>query len=173
MSNYYKMMGIEITATAEEIKIAWRRLAKKYHPDVNKSKYSKEKFQRINEAYRILSNPLQRKTYDSNLNRQQSKGRRSNTQEQYEEATRGERRRNEDSSSRYGIKAKGTWTKIRSGEFDGQWGVWVKSSFNIEVGDPVIVVAKSGRVSLVFVAAIVVKVTDYTLCAVYVSGRRW
>ena len=62
---YYEILEIGKTATQEEIKKAFRRLAQKYHPDRNPDKEAEAKFKRINEAYHILSNPSERAAYDS------------------------------------------------------------------------------------------------------------
>ena len=63
--DYYKTLGVEKTATADEIKKAYRKLAKKYHPDKNPgSKPSEEKFKEISEANEVLSDPEKRKKYD-------------------------------------------------------------------------------------------------------------
>lgn len=53
--NYYKILGLKPGANEEEIKKAFRRLSKKYHPDINKSPDAEEKFKEINEAYRALT----------------------------------------------------------------------------------------------------------------------
>ena len=63
--NYYEVLGISKTSTAEQIKNAYRELAMKYHPDRNKDKNAEEKFKEINEAYAVLSDPEKRKQYDS------------------------------------------------------------------------------------------------------------
>jgi len=64
--DYYKILGINKTATQEEIKKAYRKLARKYHPDLNPgNKEAEEKFKEINEAYAVLSDPQKRKEYDS------------------------------------------------------------------------------------------------------------
>ena len=64
--NYYEILGLEKDASEEEIKFAYRMLAKKYHPDMNKTDpNAKEKFIKINEAYNVLVNPEQRKIYDN------------------------------------------------------------------------------------------------------------
>lgn len=63
--DYYKILGIEKTASQEEIRKAYRKLAKRYHPDLNKeNQEAKERFQEINEANEILSDPEKRKKYD-------------------------------------------------------------------------------------------------------------
>lgn len=63
--DYYEVLGIPRTASEEEIKKAFRHLAKKYHPDANKDDpAAAEKFKEISEAYQVLSNPEKRKLYD-------------------------------------------------------------------------------------------------------------
>ena len=57
-------MGVSKNATDEEIKRAFRKLAKEYHPDVNKEPGAEEKFKEIGEAYAVLSDPNKRKQYD-------------------------------------------------------------------------------------------------------------
>jgi curved DNA-binding protein len=63
--DYYKVLGIDKNATQAEIKNAYRKLARKYHPDLNPNdKDAKGKFQQINEANEVLSDPEKRKKYD-------------------------------------------------------------------------------------------------------------
>lgn len=62
--DYYEILGISRTASADEIKRAFRQLGKKYHPDVNSEPGAQEKFQEINEAYQVLSDPDKRRAYD-------------------------------------------------------------------------------------------------------------
>ncbi|MGC8568024.1 MAG: molecular chaperone DnaJ [Candidatus Micrarchaeia archaeon] len=63
--DFYKILGVGKNATPEEIKAAYRKLAMKYHPDVNKSPGAEETFKKINEAYAVLSDPEKRKAYDT------------------------------------------------------------------------------------------------------------
>jgi curved DNA-binding protein len=63
--DYYKTLGIEKSADEKQIKAAFRKLARKYHPDVNKEPEAVSKFKEINEAYEVLSDPEKRKRYDS------------------------------------------------------------------------------------------------------------
>lgn len=62
--NYYDILGVSKTATDAEIKSAFRKLAKKYHPDINKEPGAEQKFKEIGEAYAVLSDPEKRKQYD-------------------------------------------------------------------------------------------------------------
>lgn len=62
--DYYETLGVSKDASDAEIKSAFRKLAKKYHPDVNKEPDAETKFKEIGEAYSVLSDPQKRKTYD-------------------------------------------------------------------------------------------------------------
>lgn len=68
--DYYKILGFETSrVTLDDIKIAFREQAKKYHPDLNEgSENAEERFKDINEAYRILSNPVSKRKYDRTWN---------------------------------------------------------------------------------------------------------
>ena len=65
MIDYYKTLGISKDATQDDIKKAYRKLARKYHPDMNPNdKTAEQKFKEINEANEVLSNPENRTKYD-------------------------------------------------------------------------------------------------------------
>lgn len=64
--NYYEVIGVARDATAEEIRSAYRRLAKRYHPDAHPGdRECERRFREINEAYGVLGDPRQRERYDA------------------------------------------------------------------------------------------------------------
>ena len=62
--DYYEVLGVSRNASNEELKSAFRTLARKYHPDVNKEPDAEEKFKEINEAFAVLSDADKRRAYD-------------------------------------------------------------------------------------------------------------
>ena len=62
--DYYKILGVERDAGADAIKSAYRKLARKHHPDINKEKGAEERFKEVAEAYQVLSDPEKRAAYD-------------------------------------------------------------------------------------------------------------
>ena len=68
MEDYYKILGLNSSATPDEIRRAYRVLARRYHPDVNPGEKSAEKFKDIAEAYKILSDEAKKRKYDSDFN---------------------------------------------------------------------------------------------------------
>src|SRR5256712_13984161 len=63
--DYYKTLGVPKNAATDDIKKAYRKLARQYHPDVNKKPDAEKKFKEINEANEVLSDPEKRKRYDT------------------------------------------------------------------------------------------------------------
>ena len=62
--DYYQVLGVARDASAEDIKKEYRKLARKYHPDVSKEKDAAERMKEVNEAYAVLSDPEKRAAYD-------------------------------------------------------------------------------------------------------------
>lgn len=62
--DYYEVLGVPRTASSDDLKAAFRRLARQYHPDVNKDQDAEERFKEINEAYAVLSDAEKRQAYD-------------------------------------------------------------------------------------------------------------
>ncbi len=70
----YETLGVKPGATADAIKRAYRRLAKRYHPDLNKHRGAREMFLEVKDAYEVLSNPLLRREYDERTARARADG---------------------------------------------------------------------------------------------------
>src|SRR3989338_3003433 len=62
--DYYEVLGVSKNSSKEEIKKAYRELAKKYHPDISKEKDAAEKFKKVSEAYAVLSDDTKKSQYD-------------------------------------------------------------------------------------------------------------
>lgn len=67
MATYYQILDVDNNATIEQIRRAFRRKAKECHPDISKDSDSKERFQKLNEAHQILTDPNKRRLYDIRL----------------------------------------------------------------------------------------------------------
>src|SRR5687768_2244614 len=63
--DYYKILGVPKGASTADVKKAYRKLARQYHPDVNKKPEAEKRFKEINEAHEVLSDPEKRKRYDT------------------------------------------------------------------------------------------------------------
>ena len=111
--DYYKVLGLPNTATQDDIKKAYRKLARKYHPDVNpNAEEAKKSFQQINEANEVLSDPEKRKKYDQY-------GKDWEHAEAYEEAKKQKARQGDYGQSDFG--GSGNYQQYSSSDFgDGQ-----------------------------------------------------
>ena len=63
--DYYEILGVDRKASSDDIRKAYRKLAKQYHPDVSKEKNAEAKYKEINEAYEVLKDPDKRQKYDT------------------------------------------------------------------------------------------------------------
>ncbi|WP_133130386.1 DnaJ C-terminal domain-containing protein [Legionella yabuuchiae] len=81
--DYYQIMGLKRDATEKDIKMAYRRLARKYHPDISKEPNAEEKFKELGEAYEVLKDPDKRKLYDQYGQDWEQGPRREQTSQQY------------------------------------------------------------------------------------------
>jgi curved DNA-binding protein len=117
--DYYTILGVEKSASTDEIKKAYRKLARKYHPDVNPNdEAAKLKFQQINEAQEVLTDPEKRKQYDKY-------GEHWKHGEQYEQAQ-------QSSGQQY---EGGNWEEAYSGNFDeGRFSDFFESMFGSRSG---------------------------------------
>lgn len=121
--DYYKVLGIEKSATPKDIKNAYRKLARKYHPDLNtNSKDAKTKFQEINEANDVLSDPVKRKKFDQY-------GKDWQHAEEFENAN----RQQQQSSSRGGRYSQNQTEDDYSSFFESMFGKSAGSDWNRQV----------------------------------------
>lgn len=118
--DYYKILGISKTASQNDIKKAYRKLARKYHPDLNpKDTAAQQKFQQINEANEVLSDPEKRKKYDAH-------GKDWQHADAFEEARRQQQQQSKSRQSDFG----GGWTYSGGQDFDeSQFSDFFESMF--------------------------------------------
>src|SRR3954469_10582411 len=103
--DYYKVLGINKNATTDDIKSAYRKLARKHHPDLNPNdKEAQKTFQQLNEANEVLSDPEKRKKYDQY-------GENWKHADQYEHA-----------QQQGGNRGSGQWQSSQGGGFEGFGG---------------------------------------------------
>jgi curved DNA-binding protein len=115
--DYYKILGIAKTASAKDIKSAYRKLARKHHPDLNpNNKDAKKNFQQINEANEVLSDPVKRKKYDKY-------GKDWQHAEQFDKADQNQRRQSNSSQPGFsGQQTDGDFSDFFSAMFGGGGG---------------------------------------------------
>ena len=115
--DYYKILGIDKSATAKDIKNAYRKLARKHHPDLNPNdKDAQKNFQQINEANEVLSDPEKRKKYDEYGENWQH-AEEFEKQKQYNQQSSGSRR-----TSRSGTQYGGDFSEFFESMFGGTPG---------------------------------------------------
>ncbi len=133
--DYYKVLGISKAATEKDIKNAYRKLARKYHPDLNKDVDAKSKFQLINEANTVLSDSAKRKDYDE-FGQYQPNDKSSSQRNSYQ--SKGQSREDGFSdffASMFGEKPSGGWRKSRQHQPQQNKGDDYKTELKINVID--------------------------------------
>jgi curved DNA-binding protein len=125
--DYYKILGIAKNAPAKDIKSAYRKLARKHHPDLNpNSKDAKRNFQQINEANEVLSDPVKRKKYDKY-------GKDWQHAEQYEKANQYQDRSSNSGGQRFsGAQTEGDFSDFFASMFGGSPGSGRRAKFRGE-----------------------------------------
>ena len=123
--DYYKLLGIDKKATTSDIKSAYRKLARKFHPDLNPNdKNAKKNFQQINEANEVLSDPVKRKKYDQYgkewQQAEQFEKQKSQEKSSYQRGTRYQGRQNENDFSDFFESMFGGSGNARQTRFRGE-----------------------------------------------------
>ena len=116
--NYYETLGVKRTAKRQEIKNAYHKLAKKYHPDINPSQIAKDKFAKILKAYETLSDSKQRDLYDLENDYSSEGNWKGFNQTEYEDQTQAasSRRRKRSGESKDRHQSQGFWDYRDNGE---------------------------------------------------------
>jgi len=84
--DYYKILGVDKKVTADQIKKQYRKMARKFHPDVNKDNNAEQKFKEVGEAYEVLKDPKKRKAYDKyGVNWKEAEQQQQQYQQQYQQ----------------------------------------------------------------------------------------
>ena len=144
--DYYKTLGINKSATEDEIKKSYRKMARKYHPDLNPSdKEANKKFQQINEANEVLSDAEKRKKYDAygenwqhaeayDNAKQQSQNRSQNREEYTYSGTQQEGDFSDFFESLFGSNARRTSsraeTKLRGRDYNAEWHLSLRDAYH-------------------------------------------
>ena len=167
-ADYYERLGIEQSSSQQDIKKAWKKYAKRWHPDNCKHPQATEIFQSGNEAYRILKDPAERRKFDAELQRNRGKQQRRNGQNSSRDTRQGNGQSDQQQSRRNpGGHFTGTWTKIKFGPLVGTWGVWVES-LHVMKGGKALVRRRDGQIALVIVLQVLSRsdAKGVTLCQV-------
>lgn len=101
MKDYYRILGVPKTATEEQIKKAFRKLARTWHPDVNSSPEAEDKFIEIHEAYECLRDPHSRKVYNISRNRKARPKRTQTRTRHYQKKSEAQSRRAREHAKKY------------------------------------------------------------------------
>ena len=181
--NYYERLDVRQSATPAEIKSAWLRINKQWHPDRCRHPDATRVTQACNEAYSVLSDPRKRGNYDSLLGREQTAspyatqaGPQSNSPStrrgRRDRGTQKAEYRNERQTYRRSTQFyTGTWAKIRRGPWTGTWGAWIESLY-VGKGDIALIKRRDGRQCLVLIIQVLSRSQGnrVTLCRVHNIG---
>ena len=177
--NYYERLDVGKSATPAEIKSAWRRITKRWHPDICGHPDATQVIQKCNEAYDVLKDSGSRRKYDSRLDEGQATSPNGSQASSQHTPPYNHRRREDGRAQKPEYRKEqrtyhrsprfytGTWAKIGRGPWTGTWGAWIESLY-VEKGDIALIRRRDGRECSVLIVQVLKRSQGnrVTLCRV-------